>query len=87
MTSSIIFAQDKTLPKAVNRSILGKCSVWWWLRFECFGSGYTDISIAPSAIYNFNEYFATGVGLARQLSSKYENDRDMTVIIPICIWR
>jgi len=28
-----------------------------------FGSGYTDISVAPSAIYNFNEYVALGVGL------------------------
>jgi hypothetical protein len=27
------------------------------------GSGYTDISIAPSAIYNFNGFFAAGVGL------------------------
>lgn len=27
------------------------------------GSEYTDISIAPSAIYNFNQYFAAGVGL------------------------
>ena len=27
------------------------------------GSGYTDISIAPSAIYNFSEYAALGVGL------------------------
>ncbi|UFH36418.1 hypothetical protein [Flavobacterium acetivorans] len=26
------------------------------------GSGYTDISLAPSAIYNFNEYVAVGVG-------------------------
>ena len=28
-----------------------------------FGSGYTDISIAPSAIYNFNQYVALGLGL------------------------
>jgi len=28
-----------------------------------FGSGYTDVSIAPGAIYNVNPYFATGVGL------------------------
>ncbi|NUY80414.1 hypothetical protein HUK80_05865 [Flavobacterium sp. MAH-1] len=28
-----------------------------------FGSGYTDIAIAPSAIYNFNKYIAAGVGL------------------------
>jgi len=27
-----------------------------------FGSGYTDISLAPSAIYNFNKYVAFGVG-------------------------
>jgi len=29
-----------------------------------FGSGYTDITIAPSAIYNFNQYVALGVGLS-----------------------
>lgn len=28
-----------------------------------FGTGFTNISVAPSAIYNFNEYFATGLGL------------------------
>lgn len=28
-----------------------------------FGSGYTDIMVAPSAIYNFNPYFSAGVGL------------------------
>lgn len=27
------------------------------------GSGYTDITIAPSAIYNFNNYVALGAGL------------------------
>lgn len=27
------------------------------------GNGYTDITIAPSAIYNFNDYFALGAGL------------------------
>ncbi|WP_185964608.1 hypothetical protein [Flavobacterium sp. GT3R68] len=26
------------------------------------GSGYTDITVAPSAIYNFNQYVALGVG-------------------------
>ncbi|WP_264565765.1 hypothetical protein [Flavobacterium sp. N3904] len=36
-----------------------------------FGSGYTDISIAPSAIYNVNPYLATGIGLqATYVSSK-----------------
>ena len=28
-----------------------------------FGSGYTDVTLAPSAIYNFNQYVAAGVGL------------------------
>ncbi len=28
-----------------------------------FGRGYTDIALAPSAIYNFNEYVAGGFGL------------------------
>jgi len=28
-----------------------------------FGSGFTDLTIAPSAIYNFNRYAAAGVGL------------------------
>ncbi|ALM50739.1 hypothetical protein AMR72_08695 [Flavobacterium psychrophilum] len=28
-----------------------------------FGSGYTDVTIAPGAIYQFNEYVALGAGL------------------------
>ncbi len=28
-----------------------------------FGSGYTDVTVAPGAIYNFNQYFAAGLGL------------------------
>jgi hypothetical protein len=36
-----------------------------------FGSGYTDISIAPSAIYNVNPYLGVGLGLqASYVSSK-----------------
>ncbi len=27
-----------------------------------FGSGYTNIMVAPSAIYNVNDYFSTGLG-------------------------
>ncbi|MDG2433901.1 hypothetical protein [Flavobacterium sp.] len=34
------------------------------------GSGYTDISIAPSAIYNFNEYVSMGVGLQYTYASQ-----------------
>jgi long-subunit fatty acid transport protein len=28
-----------------------------------FGSGYTNITVAPSAIYDFNQYFSAGLGL------------------------
>lgn len=28
-----------------------------------FGSGYTDVSLAPGAIYQFNQYVALGLGL------------------------
>ncbi|HEX9981334.1 MAG TPA: hypothetical protein VGB50_12295 [Flavobacterium sp.] len=27
------------------------------------GNGYTDVTLAPGAIYNFNRYFAAGIGL------------------------
>lgn len=36
------------------------------------GTGYTDISISPSAIYNFNEYFSLGAG-AQYTYAKQKN--------------
>lgn len=29
-----------------------------------FGSGFTDITVAPSAIYEFNQYVSAGIGLS-----------------------
>lgn len=37
-----------------------------------FGSGYTDVTLAPSAIYRFNQYFAAGVGI----QGSYVRQRD-----------
>ncbi len=37
-----------------------------------FGSGYTDINLAPSAVYRFNQYVAAGFGL--QGSYVYQKD-------------
>jgi hypothetical protein len=34
------------------------------------GSGYTDLTLAPSAIYNFNEYFSAEFLLGTYVSSK-----------------
>ena len=39
------------------------------------GSGYTDITVAPSAIYNFNRYFSAGIGLQGSYVS-YQNNYD-----------
>ncbi|MES2487728.1 MAG: hypothetical protein V4581_17505, partial [Bacteroidota bacterium] len=41
---------------------------WGHVRFgggagAAFGSGYTDVMLAPGAIYQFNQYAALGVGL------------------------
>lgn len=37
-----------------------------------FSNNYTTVSVAPSAIYNFNQYFAAGPGLS-YLYSKYRD--------------
>lgn len=37
------------------------------------GSGYTNITLAPSAIYNFNQYFAAGTGIQVSYVSSKNN--------------
>ncbi len=56
-----ISAQVTTPPKS-------KSDFWNKVQFGSgiglgFGSGYTNISLAPSAVYNVNKYFSAGVGL------------------------
>jgi hypothetical protein len=55
-----IYAQENTENKT-------KSDFWKHVQFGGglglgFGSGYTDIMVAPSAIYNFNQYVALGLG-------------------------
>ena len=59
--TTITIAQQSNMPQPENQ---------FWKNVQIggglglgFGSGYTDISLAPSAIYNFNEYAALGLGL------------------------
>jgi hypothetical protein len=60
--SSSFYAQEKPMPKA-------KTGAFW--EHVQFGGGlglsisndYTNVTIAPSAIYNFNDHFAFGTGL------------------------
>lgn len=69
--SSGLFAQQNdSIPKMENQ-------FWRNVQFGGgiglgFGSGFTDISLAPSAIYNFNKYTALGVGI----QYKYLKQRD-----------
>lgn len=60
-SSGFLLAQQQT-PQPKNQS-----DFWKKVQFGggiglSFGSGYTDISLAPSAIYNFNQYVALGLG-------------------------
>ncbi|MFE3867569.1 hypothetical protein ACFX5E_05710 [Flavobacterium sp. LS2P90] len=60
-SSGFLLAQQQTAsPKT-------KSDFWRKVQFGggiglSFGSGYTDISLAPSAIYNFDQYVALGLG-------------------------
>lgn len=60
--SQTVLSQENPLPKAKTDGF------WDHVQFGggfglAIGNGYTDIMIAPSAIYNFNDYFALGTGL------------------------
>ncbi|RAK24520.1 hypothetical protein B0I03_102382 [Flavobacterium aquaticum] len=56
-----IYAQENTENKT-------KSDFWNHVQFGGglglgFGSGYADVMVAPSAIYNFNDYVSAGLGL------------------------
>lgn len=58
-----VSAQD-----SINDSYRSKSLFWQRVQFGgnlglSFGSGYTDITVAPGAIYNLNEKVALGAGL------------------------
>lgn len=51
-----------------GQAIKAKSDFWEKVHFGggfglSIGSGYSDITLAPSAIYNFNKYVSAGVGL------------------------
>lgn len=61
LLSSICFSQQKNPDSPQN-------DFWKNVQFGGglglgFGTGYTDVSVAPTAIYNFNQYFALGTGV------------------------
>ena len=59
--SSCVLAQENTSPPETENQFWRNVQFGGGIGLG-FGSGYTDISVAPSAIYNFNHYVALGVG-------------------------
>ena len=59
--SSCLLAQQNTTPPETENQFWRNVQFGGGIGLG-FGSGYTDISVAPSAIYNFNHYVALGVG-------------------------
>lgn len=57
-----VFSQEQKLPKAETESFWDNVQFGGGLGVA-IGNDFTDITIAPSAIYNFNEHFALGTGL------------------------
>ncbi len=68
LTSFSLFINEDV--HAQNEPEVPKAKSEFWKKVQfggglglAFGNNYTDITIAPGAIYNFNEYVALGVGL------------------------
>lgn len=78
--STFINAQENNIEETDK----AKSDFWKNVRFGGgiglgFGDGYTNIAVAPSAIYQFNHQFAAGIGLSGNYS-KRKNDFDATVL-------
>lgn len=66
-TSIVIFILFSSFCNSQN-SPLDQGDFWSRVRYGgglglSIGSGYTDIMVAPSAVYDFNAYFSAGLGL------------------------
>jgi hypothetical protein len=59
--STVVLAQQNTFQSKSSNNFRDKIQFGGGLGLG-FGSGYTDITVAPSAIYNFNEYVSLGIG-------------------------
>ncbi|SEF48661.1 hypothetical protein [Flavobacterium urumqiense] len=59
--SGFLLAQQQTTAPKAQSDFWEKVQLGGGIGLS-IGSGYTDISLAPSAIYNFNQYVALGLG-------------------------
>jgi hypothetical protein len=60
--STSIIAQEIPLPKAKTNAFWERVNFGGGFGLS-IGNNFTNITIAPSGIYNFNDYFALGTGL------------------------
>jgi len=60
--STSIKAQEKPLPKAKTNAFWERVNFGGGFGLS-IGNNFTNVTIAPSGIYNFNDYFALGTGL------------------------
>jgi hypothetical protein len=60
--STSIIAQQKPLPKAKTNAFWERVNFGGGFGLS-IGNNFTNITIAPSGIYNFNDYFALGTGV------------------------
>ncbi|WP_395059738.1 hypothetical protein [Flavobacterium sp.] len=61
LSSGFLLAQQQTTSPKTQSDFWRKVQFGGGIGLS-FASGYTDVSLAPSAIYNFNQYVALGVG-------------------------
>ena len=66
----IVFTSILSIATSVAQENVAKSKSDFWERVQfgggvgaSFGNGYTDVSLAPGAIYNLNRYVSLGVGL------------------------
>lgn len=78
LTSVASFAQYPTSTPTTPSTPTQKSAFWSKVRFGSgiglgFGSGYTNISLAPSAVYQVNQYYSVGAGI----QYSYLNQKDL----------
>ena len=61
LNGTAVMAQQNNAPTTTQKDFWNNVQFGGGLGLG-FGTGFTDITVAPSAIYNFNEYIALGVG-------------------------
>lgn len=68
VTSFLLFSASLLAQSTINSQPTSRSDFWQHVHFGGglglnLGSGFTDVTVAPSAIYNLNSYVSLGVGI------------------------